>query len=83
MTYNRSLFSSYVPGTHGPCELGNSKNSKVLGIGTIFFDILANGKRAKCQLNNVLYVPELGYQLPSAPKFDESGLNTSFHSSRC
>ena len=30
-------------------------------------------KRADCQINNVLYVLELGYQLLSVPKFDKPG----------
>ncbi len=61
MTYNKSVFSSYTPGIHGPVQLGNSNTSKVLGTCTIHLNILANGKRIKCQLNNVLFVPELGY----------------------
>ena len=83
MTNNKSLFSSYVPEIHCPAELGNSDISKVLGTGTIYLDILPNDKRTKCQPYNVLYVPELGYKLLSAPTFDNSGLDTSFHSSRC
>ena len=81
MTYNKSLFSSYIPEIHGPVELGNSNISKVLGAGTICLDILANDKRTKFQPYNVLYLPELGYQLLSVPKFDSSGLDTSFQSS--
>lgn len=83
MTYNKSLFSSYTTGHHGPVELGNSNTSKVLGKGIIELAILVDGKQSKCRLNNVLFVPELGYQLLSVPIFDKSGLNTSFHSSRC
>ena len=83
MNYNKSLFSSYIPRIHGPVELGNNNTSKVLGTSTIDLDIFANGKRTKCQLNKVLYVPELGHQLLSVPTFNKSGLTTSFHSSRC
>ena len=82
-TWPKSLFSSYIPGIHGLVELGNNNTSEVLGTRTIYLEILANAKRTKCQLYNVLYIPELGYQLLSVTKFDKSGLNTSFHSSRC
>ena len=60
MTYNKSLFSLNISRTHGPVELGNNNPAKVLGTGSIYLDILANGKRVNCRINNVLYVTELG-----------------------
>lgn len=83
MTYNKSLFSSYATGHYSSVELGNSKTTIVAGKGTIDINIFVDGKQVKCRLNNVLHVPELGYQLLSVPTFDKSGLNTSFHSRRC
>ncbi len=83
MTYNKSLFSSYSPGHHSSVELGNSKTTTVSGKGTIDINIFVNEKQVKCRLENVLHVPELGYQLLSVPTFDKSGLNTSFQSRRC
>ncbi len=83
MTYNKSLFSSYSPAHHSSVELGNNKTTTVSGKGTIDINIFVNGKQVKCKLDNVLHVPELGYQLLSVPTFDKSGLNTSFHSRRC
>ena len=42
-----------------------------------------NGKKTKYELQNVLHVPDLGYQLLSVPTFDKSGLNTSFFKRKC
>ena len=83
MTFNKSMFSSYITAHTSSVELGNSNTVKVLGIGTVKIPISVNGKRVKCMLENVLHVPELGYQLSSVPTFDKSGLTTWFHSKRC
>ena len=83
MTFNKSLFLSYTAGHPSSVELGNSDIAKVSGIGNIEIAIFVHGKRVKCILQNVLHVPELGYQLLSVPTLDKSGLTTSFHSKRC
>ncbi len=83
MTYDKSLFLSYSPGQHSSVELGNGKFAKVVGQGKIRIKIMVEGRRTTCEINNVLLVPELGYQLLSVPMFDKSGLETSFHSGRC
>ena len=83
MTFNKSMFSWYITAQTSSVKLGNSNTVKVLGIGTVEIPISVNGKRVKCMLENVLHVPELGYQLLSVPTVDKSGLTTSFHSKRC
>ncbi len=83
MTYDKSLFSSYIAGNHSSVELGNNNTASVCGKGTVELPIVVSGKQIKCRLTNVLHVPELGYQLISVPTLDKSGLKTSFHSRRC
>ncbi len=83
MTYDKTIFLSYSPGQHSSVELGNGKFAKVIGQGKIRIKIIVEGRRTTCEINNVLLVPELGYQLLSVPMFDRSGLKTSFHSGRC
>ena len=83
MTFNKSLFSTYTSGHPSSVELGNNNTAKVAGVGIVEIPILVNGKRVKCVLQNVLHVPDLGYQLLSVPTFDKSGFTTSFHSARC
>lgn len=82
MTYDKYLFSSYLPGHHSPVELGDSKMAKVLGKVTINLTLSVNGNSANCILHNVLYGPDLGYQLLSVTTTGKSGLTTSFHSRR-
>jgi len=83
MTFNKSLFSSYTVGHPSSVDFGNNNTAEVAGIGTVEIPILVEGKKVKCKLNNVMHVPELGYQLLSVPTFDKLGLTTSFHSKRC
>ena len=83
MTYYKSLFSSYSEGYNSAVELGNSKTVNVIGYGTVNLKILVNGKRVTCQLQNVLHVPDLGYQVVSVTTLDKSGHSTSFSSRRC
>ncbi len=83
MTYNKSLFSSYTCAHPSAVELGNGNTAPVRGKGTVEIFISVHRKRIKCVLQNVLHVPDLGYQLLSVPTFDKSGLTTSFHSLRC
>ena len=83
MTYDKSLFSSYSPGQHSSVELGNGNCAKVTGQGKISIKISVNGRRTTCQLDNVLLVPDLGYQLLSVPTLDKANLKTSFQSRRC
>ncbi len=72
MTLNKSLFSCYTCGSPSTVGLGKSKTLQVAGKGTVKINIVVNGKRVKCMLNNVLHVPNLGYQLLSVPTFDKS-----------
>ncbi len=83
MTYNKSLFESYTAGHPASVDFGNNNSAEVAGTGNVKIDICVNGKQVKCVLQNVLHVPELGYQLLSVPTFDKSGFNTSFYSRRC
>ena len=83
MTYNKSLFSSHTSGHPSAVELENGNTAEVHGKVAAEIQISVNGKSLKCVLQNVLHVPDLGYQLLSVPTFDKSGLNTSLHSLRC
>lgn len=83
MTYDKSIISSYSSGEYSPVELGNSKTAQVLGSGNVNLTLSVNGKSTNCILQNVLHVPDLGYQLISVLTMDRSGCKISFHSQRC
>ena len=82
MTFDKNLFSSYTPGGHSPVCLGNRTTASVAGSGNVTLNIVLNGRHRKCKLENVLHVPQLGYQLISVPTLDKSGKNILFESGK-
>ena len=83
MTFNKSLFSSFSPGHHSEVEHGNSNTADVAGTGCFVLELSVNGSVIKSELNNVLHVPDLGYQLLSVSTLDRSGLTTCFGAGQC
>ena len=62
-----------IPRGHSPVCLGNRTTASVTGSGNVTLNIVVNGRRLECKLENVLHVPQLGYQLISVPTLEKSG----------
>ena len=62
--------------------LGDGHALSATGTGNVTLEtVLGNGKTKLCQLQNVLYVPKLAYNLLSVSKATEAGKRAEFHSS--
>ena len=86
LTHDKSLFISYsdLPsGCNTSVEVGNGDNAVVIGKGTINLIIQVENISKTCQLSNVLYAPDLDYNLVSVSSLDKKGLTTVFANSKC
>jgi hypothetical protein len=64
--------------------LGDGHVLSATGTGDVAVElILENGKTKRCRLHDVLYVPELTYNLLSVSKATEAGKRVRFHSNEC
>ncbi|KAJ8030725.1 hypothetical protein HOLleu_27212 [Holothuria leucospilota] len=64
--------------------LGDGHALQAAGQGVVALEMnLSNGKTKKCKLHNVLYVPNLSYNLLSVSKATESGKTTRFTEEGC
>ena len=64
--------------------LGDGKVLNATGSGTVLtHTVLGNGKQQKCILHNVLFVPNLSYNLVSVSKVAEAGKSVSFQEAKC
>lgn len=83
MTFDRTLFTSLESAPLKTVTLGNGATAEISGQGTVQIDILLNGEIVCCKLNNVLLVPELGYQLLSVSSLSMKGFTTAFEGRKC
>jgi len=88
MTYNKSLFTKLSEAPIPHVELGNGDKAAIMGSGTITMKTLVGGKVTPIKvtpiiLENVLFIPELGYQHLSAPTLSKRGFSTLFENDRC
>jgi len=83
MTYNKSLFTSLSHTPKSFVELGNGSKAAIVGSGTISLTIQVSGRDVQIKLENVLLVPELGFQLLSVPTLSKRGFSTIFQNGRC
>ncbi len=64
--------------------LGDGKILNAVGSGVVTVHTnLANGKQQECKLHNVLFVPNLSYNLLSVSKVAEAGKSVSFEETTC
>ena len=64
--------------------LGDGHTLNAAGVGVVMLDmVLPNGKTKTCKLRNVLYVPNLSYNLLSVSKLAEAGKVTKFGKTAC
>ena len=83
MTFNKSLFSSYIPGSASKVDFGNLNTPKIAGIGDILIKAKQNNRIVNFSIKNVLHVPDLGYQLLSVQTWDLTGYTTIFENNSC
>lgn len=63
--------------------MGNKSTAIATGQGTVWITVSTLNRFVKCEIQNVLYVPELSYQLFSVAFIDCKGLKTPFHNGMC
>lgn len=64
--------------------LGDGHSLSATGTGNVVIELLlGNNKTRQCHLSDVLYVPELSYNLLSVSKATEAGKRVEFHSTDC
>ena len=80
MTFDKSAFTSYSEQLNSCAEVGNGERTKIAGIGTVNLILGMNGRSKPCTIQNVLHVPDLGYQLLSLSQLNKSGIQTLFSS---
>ena len=83
MTFNKSLFSSYTPGSSSEVDFGNHNSAKIAGSGDITIKVKYKGRLSQVKISNVLHVPDLGYQLLSVQTWDLAGYNILFVNKSC
>ena len=81
MTFDKSAFTSYSEQLNSCVEVGNGERTKIAGTGTVKLTLEMNGRSKPCTIQNVLHVPNLGYQLLSVSQLSKSGIQTLFSSS--
>ena len=83
MTYDRSAFTAFNEEVQAGVELGNQATSMVMGHGDINITLLVEGQKRPCILKNVLYVPDLGFQLISVKTLNKSSFEVVFKNGIC
>ncbi|CAB0031358.1 unnamed protein product [Trichogramma brassicae] len=79
MTFRRNWFSSYSPRDDGSTvSLGDNKEHKIVGVGTVRIKRLVNDKWLDGRIENVLYVPGIRKNLLSVGAITRKGLKCSF-----
>ena len=63
--------------------LGDGHTLKAVGRGTVILILKSGCLTRKCKLNDVLYVPELTYNLLSVSKAVEKGITVTFNERGC
>ena len=85
MSTDRSQFSDYSP-LEIPLgvTLGDGHHLKAVGRGSVTLEVeTPSSKGKKCNLSNVLYVPNLSYNLLSVPNSTDTIKSTVFTSKGC
>ena len=63
MTCDQSAFVTFTGEQTAGVEVGTQENTFVMGRGDVKHSLLVQGLLRECMLRNVLYVPDLGFQL--------------------
>ena len=83
MSHDKRLFDTFEPAKPFEVGMGNDTSVTALGHGTIWIDLLVNGKERRCKLQNVSYVPDLRFHLISVSVMEEAGMEVKFAKGRC
>ena len=78
MSNNRSVFTSFQQISPVKVELGNRSTVTAIGKGSVQMRLQVDDRITKCLFQNVLYIPNLGFQLISVPIMDKRGFTTEF-----
>lgn len=78
VTFDRSSFSSYETISPKSLDLGAKSSAPIVGRGCVTLTVMVKGKSLTCQLDNVLHVPDLRYQLISVSRIVKKGITATF-----
>lgn len=81
MTFDKSRFQSLEITSRSGVSIGNDSKLEAHGSGSVDLDIIVNGEVRKCRLKNVVYVPQLRYQLLSVAAMCDAGYTVVFQKS--
>ena len=80
------MFQSYpdlLPPLQSSIEVGNGEKAKVMGKGSVTIYLRVDNMKKTCQLSDILYAPDLDYNLISISSMDKKGITTIFRNSKC
>ena len=82
--HDRSLFTE-LENLKKPLDiiLGDGRTLNATGCGTVILMLESGSLRRKCKFHDVLYVPELTYNLLSVSKAVDKGISFTFKESEC
>ena len=80
MTFDKTAFTSYSEQFNFCVEVGNGERTKIVCIGTVNLILAIYGRSKPFTIQNVLHVPDLGYQLLSVSQLNKSEIQTLFSS---
>lgn len=83
MTHDRTLFETFEEGTPFAVEMRNLSRVNDHGHGTVVINADVNGKATKCRLQDVIYVPDLGYHLILVSSIERTDDMVCFKSGEC
>lgn len=83
MTFDRPAFTDFEALRPFSVGMGDKSIVTATGKGTVWITLLVQKKQLRCKLQNVLFVPELSYQLFSVGCVDTKGMVTAFKNKTC
>lgn len=83
MCNDRNKFETLEENVNKDVILANNHKLKILGTGSVKFNVISNGRRYPFKVNDVSYVPEMCTNLLSVRKLTQSGFEVLFKNSSC
>eukprot|EP00737_Agarophyton_chilense_P003002 gb/GEZJ01003471.1/.p1 GENE.gb/GEZJ01003471.1/~~gb/GEZJ01003471.1/.p1 ORF type:complete len:730 (-),score=111.20 gb/GEZJ01003471.1/:63-2252(-) len=78
MTFDESMFQTYDSKVSSGVSIGNDSKLESVGHGSVELDLIVEGSKRKCQLKQVVHVPNLRYHLLSVSAICDVGCKVVF-----
>lgn len=83
MSFNRSLFYDFKITGSFKAGMHNNNYSQAYGRGPIIIPTMVSERRIKCKLHDVLFIPDVAYNLDSVRAIDSTGHSVVFDGNKC